>query len=291
LDALLPVHRAGAEVLVVDNAPSDNRTRRLMDDYPFGYALEPRPGQNWARARGAMLATGQIVAYTDDDAVADPGWLDGLLRPFADPAIAAASGLVMPSELDTPAQALFEEHARFGRGFAPRIFSLQTLHPAAAANAGTGANMAFRRALVLRHGLFTVELDGGTAARSGGDTYAFYRLLSLGHRVAYVPEALVWHRHRRTLPELRATLYGYSLGTLVCWLRCLIDHGETEVLGACAWWLTHHHLPNVWRALRRRPGALPLSLALAEWQGCLAAPSAYLATRRAERGRPAPAQT
>ena len=43
-------------------------------------------------------------------------------------------------------------------------------------------------------------------ACSGEETHAFYRLLSLGHRIVYTPDALAWHRHRRDMPELREQL-------------------------------------------------------------------------------------
>ena len=79
LDSLLKLQTPGGEVIVVDNAPSDSSTARLVADYPVRYVREDRIGLNWARSRGARVATGDIVIYTDDDVVVDVGWASAIL--------------------------------------------------------------------------------------------------------------------------------------------------------------------------------------------------------------------
>ena len=62
-----------------------------------------------ARNRAILEAKGEIIAYTDDDVVADPGWIKALATVFAeDPDVMAVTGLVVPFELETEAQVLFE---------------------------------------------------------------------------------------------------------------------------------------------------------------------------------------
>lgn len=273
----------GTEVLVVDNAPSDDRTALLTKEFPVRYALETRPGLNRARTRGAEEGSGEIVIYIDDDAIPGNGWLDALLEPFANPEVAAVTALVMPSELETDAQEVFERHCGFSRGFARREFTAETISPLAAANVGAGACMAIRRRLVTGHGLFRAEMDCGTATRSGGDTYAFYRLLSLGYRIVYTPDAVAWHRHRRTDAELRETLAGYSVGTYAFLLRALLGHGEIAALHIGFRWFASHHLRQLYRWFRGKTDAQPVSLTLAEIGGILSAPGAYLRSRREER--------
>jgi GT2 family glycosyltransferase len=273
----------GAEVIVVDNAPRHDGTARLVEGYPVRYVREPRPGLNWARGRGARVASGEVVIYMDDDVVVDRGWIDAMRRPFADPRVAGVTGLVMPAELETEAQEQFERFVGFGRGFEYREFSAGNTDPVQAAPVGAGASMAFRRKLILGLGLFDVELDCGTPALSGGDQYAFYRLLSLGHVLVYNPHALSWHRHRRHLDELRSQLHDYSVG-VCCWLlRSLLVHGEGTALSACFGWFLGHHLCQIWLGLRRHEDAQPLSLTLAEVRGVLAAPFALLASLLRER--------
>ncbi len=274
----------GGEVIVVDNASVTQHTARVVADHPgVRYTREDRPGLNWARAHGARLATGEIVLYTDDDVVVDPGWVDALLAPFAEPRVAAVTGLTLPLELETEAQELFERYGGLGRGFEPRTFDFTVLRPASAGQVGAGANMAIRRRLVTELGLFETELDCGTAAATGGDTYAFYRLLAGGHRVVYSPAALVWHRHRREREALARTLQGYSTGGFAVLLRCWLEHGDWEAPLVGLTWLWKDHVRKLARALLRRPGHLPLALLLRYCWGVALAPAAYRRSRRRER--------
>jgi GT2 family glycosyltransferase len=282
LEAACPSADPRGEVIVVDNAPSDDRTARLAKEFPVRYVLEPRRGLNRARTRGAEEAGGEVVVYIDDDAIPGNGWLDALLEPFGNPEVAAVTGLVMPVEMETEAQERFERYCGFARGFRRAEFTAATISPLAAANVGAGACMAIRRRLVNELGLFRSEQDCGTATRSGGDTYAFYRLLSLGHRIVYNPDAVAWHRHRRTETELRETLAGYSVGTYAFLLRALLVHGEIGALHIAFRWFLLHHLRNLYRGFRGKADAPPVSLTLAEIGGILAAPGAYLKSRREE---------
>lgn len=292
----IPSGAAAGEILVVDNAPSHDGARRVVEarggagaagaagvGVPVRYVREDRPGLNWARARGAREARGELVAYTDDDVVVDPEWLARLLAPFADRRVGATTGLAMPLELETEAQWLFERYGGFGRGFEPRVFEPES-HPAAAAGvAGAGANMAFRRALVTGGRLFDVELDAGTVTLTGGDTWALSRVLDGGHRIVYAPDALVWHRHRREREPLRRTLYGYSVGGFAFLTRRLVELGDVGALRTALQWLRSDHVRLAGRVVLRRPTALPADLVLAYWRGVLAGPVAYLRSRPRER--------
>ena len=270
------------EIIVVDNMPSDDRTERLVRSTRARYVCELRKGLNWARSHGARVARGELVLYTDDDVVVDSSWIAAMCQPFVDPSVAAVTGLVLPLELETEAQVLFERYGGFGRGFRRQEWTAMSIPPVAAANVGAGASMAFRRQLVVECGLFDVELDAGTAALTAGDTFAFYQLLRRGHRIVYSPQAVVWHRHRRSLSELQVTLRGYSVGTYVFLLRCLLYDRELQALAVAWHWLVFYHVRQLWLALRCRHGAKPLVLAWAELRGCCAAPWAYYASRRRE---------
>jgi len=107
------------EILVVDNAPSDERSVELVRErFPHvRYVREPRPGLDWARNRAILAASGDILAYTDDDVVVDRFWAREIARTFAEnPGVMAITGLVEPLELETPAQLAFEQYGGFGRG-------------------------------------------------------------------------------------------------------------------------------------------------------------------------------
>jgi glycosyltransferase involved in cell wall biosynthesis len=283
LDSLLAVATSGGEIVVVDNAPADDATARLVAGYPVRYVREDRPGLNRARRRGARAARGEIVIFTDDDVVVDPGWVAAILEPFAAPRVGAVTGLTLPLELETRAQELFEDYGGFGRGFDRRMFDYTRIAPAAAGMVGAGANMAIRRELIAGMRLFDAALDCGTIARTGGDAYAFYLLLAEGYQIVYTPAALVWHRHRRDYADLRRTLANYSIGGFAFLTRCLFQHGDWQALAIAASWFWHDHMRQLGRALLRRPRSLPLDLVLAQIFACALGPWAYFTSRRDER--------
>ena len=143
--------------------------------------------------------------------------------------------------------------------------------------------MAFRREIINQLRLFNIELDAGTAARTGGDTYAFYRLISLGYRIDYNPDIVVRHNHRDSEGAVVSTLRDYSVGTYVFFLHCFLRHGELHALGAGLGWFRSHHLHHLVGGLLGRPHAQPLKLTLAEIRGCFTAPFAYLRSRLKDR--------
>jgi O-antigen biosynthesis protein len=220
LTALQAAAPAPLEVIIVDNAPSTEKTKDVARQFPaFRYVCEPRPGLNWARNRGILEARGEIVAFTDDDVIVDASWAGMLQQTFArHPSVAAATGLITPFELSTAAQAQFELLGGFGRGFVPKWFHYPsgTGVPWRALGTGvlgTGASMAFRRDLFQRIGLFLPQLDTGTVTEGGGDLEILYRTLKYGFPIAYEPRALAWHRHRSEHAELVRQIGSWGIGT------------------------------------------------------------------------------
>jgi GT2 family glycosyltransferase len=283
LDSLVNGRLPEAEIIVVDNAPSDERTAQLAAKYPVRYTREMRKGLNWARALGARSASHDLLLYTDDDVVVDRQWIRAMCEPFTDLSVTAVTGLIMPLALETTAQLRFEQYGGFVKSFSRSTFHSTNLLPAAAGHVGAGASMAIRRDVALDLGVFDVELDCGTAALSGGDHYAFYRVLRAGGSIVFNPQAVCWHHHRRNDAELRSTLFGYSVGVYSFLLRCLLEHHDPGAVYVGAAWLRSHHLRQLWLALGRKRSGLPFHYTLDEMRGVLAAPVAYWRTRRAER--------
>lgn len=207
------------EILVVDNAPSDRQTQELVASHPeVRYTREPRPGLNFARNRALQEARGELMAFLDDDVTVDPGWLGGLMEAWADNKDAAAfTGLVLPAELETKAQILFERRGGFRRGFERTRYHGQErpgnpLYPCGAGIFGAGANMAFRRDVLLELGGFDEALDTGPPLPGGGDLDIFYRVIRAGYPLVYEPQYLAFHRHRRELEGLRGQYRSWGLG-------------------------------------------------------------------------------
>jgi glycosyltransferase involved in cell wall biosynthesis len=280
LTAAVALRPAPAEIIVVDNAPATGRTREVVARFPsVRYAVEERRGLDAARNYALRQAHTDVVAFTDDDAVPEEGWLGALLANFQDARVACATGLTLPLELETDAQELFERQGSFERGFRRRVFDGQRDNPLAVGQIGAGTNMAVRRQLVLDAGGFDERLDAGTPTRSGGDHEIFARLLAAGHRIAYDPAAVNWHRHRRTLAEVIETMHGYGVGVYAMWTGLLLERREIGVLPLAWRWFRNTQLP---RALGRgEPGAV--RLARAELRGCVRGPRAWFASRRLRR--------
>ncbi len=290
LDALGRLRYPRLDLLVVDNAPASDATeRQVRETYPaVRYVREPRPGLDWARNRAIREARGEIVAYTDDDVIVDPGWVSALVRPFAaDPAVMAVTGLVVPCELETAPQMLFERYGGFGRGFERKRFQVRAgvaggwVSYHGAGQFGTGANMAYRRSVFARIGDFDPALDVGTVTNGGGDLEMFFRVLKEGHALVYEPSALVRHRHRREYAQLRAQLTNNGIGFYAYLARTALAYPDERL--ACLrlglWWLWWWNIRRLLISLVR-PGRYPRDLILAELRGSLVGPGRYLRARR-----------
>jgi glycosyltransferase involved in cell wall biosynthesis len=277
LDALMRLPDDGQEFLVIDNCPSTDQTRTLVESYGrIRYVREERAGLNIARNRALQEARHEIVAFTDDDAVPDTNWLRALIVNFNNALVVCVTGLTMPLELETEAQEAFEKYSPFGKGFKRVIHARNWHNPLATGQVGAGANMALRRSIQKDVGFFDEALDAGTPTHSGGDHEMFARILIAGYQIVYDPSALSWHRHRRTWKELQKTIYGYGVGVYSLFTRHLVTNGEWSVLKIGFQWFWYGQLRSLLRSVLKRPGHMPLALILAELRGCMVGPWAYV---------------
>jgi glycosyltransferase involved in cell wall biosynthesis len=233
LESVLAQHYDRLRLLVIDNAPVDDRNQKIVSsfssDLDIEYAVEPRKGLSWARNLAIELADGDVITWVDDDAVCDPWWAAELARAFVEvPDADAVTGPIMPTELHTPAQMFFEQYAsvRRARGFDRAIFSPATkrvqspLYPSPPF--GIGANMAFRLQALERVGRFDCALGAGTVTRTGEDTAALSALLLSGGTVVYQPTAIMRHNHRRDGDTLDDLLLGHGRGVGAFYTSMLI---------------------------------------------------------------------
>jgi glycosyltransferase involved in cell wall biosynthesis len=260
----LPDGSAGLEILVVDNAPSDERTRELAGRCNVRYVREPRPGLNFARNRALQEARGELLAFLDDDVVVDRHWSTGLASAWAENTDAAAfTGLVLPLALETGAQILFEVRGGFRRGFVRARYGSvlpgDRLYPGGAGIFGTGANMAFRTDVVKNLGGFDEALDTGRSLPGGGDLDMFYRIIRAGHPLVYEPRFLIFHEHRREMKALRFQ-YRRSWGFgFMCYVtKCLRTDPERRVnlTRLVVWWFVNDMF-QVMRNYRNRLLGVP----------------------------------
>ncbi len=281
------------ELILVDNAPSSNATRDFFDQYQANhprnnlamrYVREEVPGLAVAHNRGLEFARGSIVAFTDDDVRVDKNWLTEIVRGFASsPDIGCVTGLVVPSELETPAQLLFEEFGGFTKGFDPTTYDLSAhrpsspLFPYAAGRFGTGANMAFRTDLLQQAGGFDPALGIGTPALGADDMAAFFTVIKHCQQLLYQPTALIYHQHRRTAESLRKQMYGYGVGLTAFLTKCLLDDPMcfadlvSRAPAGVRYAFDRHSAKN-----QRKSAQYPRELEAIERKGMLYGPVAYL---------------
>lgn len=280
LDALMRLEYPALDLLVVDNAGREDATERVVRDYApaVRYVREDRPGLDWARNRAVLEARGEVVAFADDDVIVDPGWARALGEVFAEnPGVMAVTGLVVPFELDTEAQQLFEQYGGFGRGFERRWYVLDRaggqragLYAGGAGQFGTGANMAYRRSLFDRIGLFDPALDVGTVTNGGGDLEMFFRVIKEGYPLVYEPRAIVRHRHRRDYGTLRTQIANNGVGFYSYLVRSALAYPDerAELLRLGAWWFGYWDVRRLLGSFVRPP-AVPRDLIVAELKGAL----------------------
>jgi GT2 family glycosyltransferase len=233
-DALSKLEPGGAEIVVVDSSTGADRdkTEKLARQCGAKYVEEPRRGLSLARNTGLSVATGDIIAFTDDDCIPAQDWLAQKLKVFSNPAVWACTGRVVQHS-SAGASDLFEEVAGQDLGGEKREFTRQNLqfgigmffsnlakifakHMKSQApgpwSIGHGSSMAFRREVFEKLGKFDERLGGGAPLRSCDDTEMFYRVLMAGHKIVYEPAAVVRHKHGLDNEDVFKTRYGYSYG-------------------------------------------------------------------------------
>jgi GT2 family glycosyltransferase/O-antigen/teichoic acid export membrane protein len=280
------------EVIVVDNASrSSHQTRKVVDEFSTALRIrnvwEGRAGASRARNTGTSSTECEIVAFCDDDVVVDCMWLHAIAHRFeVEPEAQCITGLVVPGEIETPAQLLFEEYGGFGKGSTARSFDLgpnadsSPLFPWTAGRFGSGNNVAYRRTTLVAVGGYDELLGPGTPTHAGEDLDLFVRLVLLGHRIAYEPAALVAHFHRRSMPELTAQIrdYGIGLSAMLCLRACSQATAAASiarrVVPGARLLLSTSSAKNAGRST-----AFPRELARAELDGVVRGPVALLRAR------------
>jgi hypothetical protein len=192
------------ELVVVDNVDDidsggDAETRRVVEQaapgLPVRLLVEPVGGKNRALNRAVEVATGTLVAFTDDDVSVDGAWLGELWQGAARwPDASMFGGRILPrwpEGCETPPSGPFFEHA-----FAVADFA----HPEGRYSSGYvyGANMAIRAAVFKAGWRFDERMgpDGTDRYITGSETSLTVALERKGHHAIYLPRAVVHHRIR-----------------------------------------------------------------------------------------------
>lgn len=184
------------EVLVVD----DGSTKPVHDiavKFPVRYhRVEPNGGLSNARNMGMNLAEGDIVAYIDDDAFADPDWLYFMVQALLEQKASAVGGPnLSPTDEQFTAQCVHHApgnptHVLLGDEIAEHV---------------PGCNMAYVKRDLAAIGGFDV-----THRAAGDDVDVCWKLLVREKKIAFSPAAIVWHRRRHSVRAYLKQQRGYG---------------------------------------------------------------------------------
>lgn len=284
------------EAIVVDNGSGEDERVDLGEiaagsDVDVRLLAEAAPGGSNARNAGLRAATGEIVAFCDDDVLVDRHWLASLALAFSlDERVGGAAGLTLPRELETPAQVWYEGFASAERGFRRRLLDRREpppdrpLFPFTIGDLGSGENFAFRRELLLELGGFDPALGTATATLGGEDVEAMLRVLLADRQVVYEPRAIVRHAHQRDLEQFERRVWGYGVGLTACLSKVLLSHPRLlpELLRKLPRGLAYALSPSSAKN-EGKPSDYPGYLTRRELRGMAYGPLAYARSRRARR--------
>lgn len=220
------------EIIVVDQStPPYTGLAEIVAAAPevrFQHLTSDTVGVSRGRNLGIEAATGEIIAFTDDDCMVDDNWIAAIATAFADDRTldgltgrVAAIGDGDPDIVPTPL-VMATQPARFS----------PTGDPSAHGGAG---NFAARRDALRAVGGFDESLGPGSTVPAAEDIDLLYRLVQSGHHLAFVPSVQISHESWRPVEELLALTWSYGFGSGVYLTRELIGRGDRVALNILLW--------------------------------------------------------
>lgn len=253
------------EAIVVDDGSTD-RSAEIAARYPVRLIRTDNQGLSSARNTGLQHATGEIIAYLDDDAYPDPYWLKYLAMAFVSSEHVGIGGPNIPPRGDG-FRADCVAHAPGG--------PIHVLLTDTVAEHLPGCNMAFRRQALEAIGGFDPQFR-----IAGDDVDLCWRLQQRGWTLGFSPAALVWHHRRNSIraywrqqlnygraeamlerkwpekynamgnPTWNGRLYGTGLLRSLSWKGSRIYHG---MWGSALFQSVYHTAPSPLHALPTTP--------------------------------------
>jgi GT2 family glycosyltransferase len=195
LEGLRRLDYPNFEVIVVNDGSSD-ATPAIVGEYGFRVISGPNRGLSHARNVGLHAASGEIVAYIDDDAYPDSHWL----RYLADSFLGSPHVGIGGPNLPPPGDGLVAESVANAPGG-----PIHVLLSDREAEHIPGCNMAFRRSALLAIGGFDPQFR-----TAGDDVDVCWRLRDRGWTLGFHPGAVVWHHRRNSMRTYWRQQVGYG---------------------------------------------------------------------------------
>jgi glycosyltransferase involved in cell wall biosynthesis len=208
------------EVLVVDNASDNCITQKLCSLYSIKYLYVDQTGQRNALNKGIQSASGDLLAFTDDDVIiSSSDWLYRMADHFKEYSnLGYVSGNVKALETSTNAQKIWEKRGGLSKGNVSIFWSNDELISQykfkiwPLIKICAGANSMIPRSVFEKVGLFHPLFDPGAPIPHGGSLEIGYRIIKAGYDLFYDHQALVFHQHPKTEKELHNKMFIYGIG-------------------------------------------------------------------------------
>jgi O-antigen biosynthesis protein len=205
------------ETIVVDDGSTDN-TAAIASEYDVRLIRTPQSGLSHARNVGMQAATGEIVAYIDDDAYPDPHWLTYLAITFMETSHVGVGGPNLPP----PEDGMVAQCVANAPGGPSHVLLSDR-----EAEHIPGCNMAFRKSCLEAIAGFDPQFR-----TAGDDVDICWRLQEQGWTIGFSPAAVVWHHRRNSVWRYWKQQQGYGKA------EALLEQKWTDkynILGHLTW--------------------------------------------------------
>ena len=218
LAALEKLNYPNYEVIVVNDGSTDG-TRQIAEGYnDIRLIHQENKGLSEARNVGIRAATGEIVAFTDADCMADPDWLTHLVARFQSSDFGAVGG----PNLTPPDDSFIASCVAVSPGAPTHVLLDDEV-----AEHIPGCNMAFRR-----EALEAIAGFDPIFRAAGDDVDLCWRLQNKGYKIGFSPAAVVWHYRRNTVRDYLKQQRGYGKAETLLFFK---HPCRFNVLGQSRW--------------------------------------------------------
>ncbi|MFL6353171.1 MAG: glycosyltransferase family 2 protein [Bryobacteraceae bacterium] len=208
------------ELIIVDNGSTDATAVVIQEfvkaaPFPIFYVSQPKLGLGSARNAGLVAASGEILAFTDDDCYPAADFLSRVWSAFEDPSLGYVTGRILlhdSADLPIGTNASTEPVTFRRKSF---------INPGGV----QGANMAFRREVLDEIGGFD-PLFGAGSLFPAEDLDAASRASAAGWSGQYCPDVVVHHHHGRRPPDSARMWKSYGLGIGACYMKLFLRGPE-----------------------------------------------------------------
>jgi len=204
------------KIIAVDNNSTDD-TKAVITELGVSYVFEKRQGRSPALNAGIAVATGDLVAFIDDDEEVDASWYETILAAFTEHDVDFIGGPYVPRfEGDVPEWLPKSHTAVVGIvDGGDKVVPFDSSYPGIL----MGGNAVFKRQTLERVGPYSTALGrSGTRLLSCEDEDMYQRLMAADARGLYLPQLIVYHfipRERLTKRYHRSWCFWQSVSSAV----------------------------------------------------------------------------